>query len=240
MIDIHCHILYGIDDSITSKEEMKKMLAMAVADGITHIAATPHMHYKYPNTEESITPKFIDALSCIEEMKLPLQLIKAGEVYLSHEFEDVIKNHRFLTYGDGPYILIEFPWKESDGEPVEDIVEDLIKQGYIPVIAHPERYKIVKNNYDILYHWKNMGCLLQVNRTSILGFDKIMEAKEIAWRMMDDDLVDAIASDSHGLVGNRQPILSDVRAVVVERYGEIRANTYFEDIPRRILNLQSS
>lgn len=238
MIDVHCHILYGLDDSIQTKEEMKAMFKVACADGIEAIVATPHIHYSYPNTREMIAQKYEEAIACIQENKFPLQLFMGSEFFLSERTSTILHQEAFVPYANTNHVLVEMPWKKADaGEDVEGMLRAIIEQGYQPIIAHPERYFRVLEDYQLLYKWKEMGCFLQVNSTSILGHDKMTETKDLAWRMMRDDLVDVVASDSHGPFKNRPPMLRDVYAIIEREFGRERAERYMEDMPRRLLNI---
>lgn len=238
MIDIHCHILYGVDDSIKTPEDTLAMLKMACEDGIQIVCATSHVHYKYPNQKQKLHKCCNEVKKLIEKENLAITLIESSELFLSQDTKEFLDEPYFSPYENSRHVLVEFPWKPEDGNgDVDALLEQLIARNYIPVIAHPERYEQVFHDFSLVYKWKKMGCLLQVNRTSILGLDKLSYAQELAIKLMDEGIADVIASDSHGPYGKRYPILSDVYAYVAHRYGEQRANQYFYEVPKQILNL---
>lgn len=224
-VDCHCHILYGVDDASKCWEDSLAMLKIAVQDGIDCIVATSHVHYKFP---ENNSRRFDDALKqvqkLIDDYKLPIRVVKGGEIYFSHHSEGIMDDDRLITMGNSRCVLTELPWvKDERDQEAEDIIEALLKRDYIPIIAHPERYEIVHKNYALLKKWRQMGCYLQSNRTSLLGLDRMPIANEIAQRMLDDELIDLVASDAHRSFAPRIPVLSDVYEYINTRKGKVMA-----------------
>ena len=211
-VDCHCHILYGVDDASKTWEESLAMLNVAVQDGIDVIMATSHVHYKFPkNNSQRFDEALAQVQALVEEHQLPIRVVKAGEIFLSHRCEDMMNEKRLITMGNSHCLLVELPWvKEAKDQAAEELLSELIERGYVPIIAHPERYAIVHENYDCLHQWKAMGCYLQTNRTSLLGLDPMTKANEVAMQMLEDGLIDLVASDAHRSYPPRLPMLSDV------------------------------
>lgn len=237
MIDTHCHILWGVDDASTCARESMDMIRIAKNDGVTTICATSHIKDPvYPNDFTSLLTA-LDALYV--EMKrenIDIEIVLGGENYVSHNTMHRLKEGKFVTYNNnGKYMLIEFAWTKNMYDHPTYYIKEIIEAGYIPVIAHPERYEWVHEDYHLLSVWKKMGCLLQVNRTSIFGYDKMKKANEIAKRMLDDDLVDVIASDAHCSYAPRLPKLSDIYRYIETNYGKDKAIRYLEETPRKII-----
>lgn len=238
-VDCHCHILYGVDDASKNGEESLAMLKIAVQDGIDCIIATSHIHYKFP---ENNNQRFDEALrqvqKLIDDTQLPIRVVKGGEIYFSHLTEGIMDDDRLITMGNSRCVLTELPWvKDERDQKAEVIIEELLKRGYIPVIAHPERYAIVHEDYDILRKWRQMGCYLQSNRTSLLGLDRIPIANEIAQRMLDDGLIDLVASDAHRSFAPRIPVLSDVYEYIRINKGQAVADALCGETAKKLFLL---
>lgn len=238
MIDTHCHILWGVDDASKTKEQAMDMIRIAVADGIEAIVATSHIKEgMFDNDEKMLTRALSLLQEEIQKQNLPITIYFGGENYMSHYTMHKLKEGNFVTYNHGRYMLCEFAWTKNMKDDPTRFIRQVIEEGYIPVIAHPERYQVVHEDFSLLRKWKNMGCLMQVNRTSIFCQDKIMKANEIANRMLEEDLVDLIASDAHRSFAPRYPKLSDVYKYIEKKYGKERSERYLCDNPKKILGI---
>lgn len=225
-VDCHCHILYGVDDASKNWEDSLAMLKIAVQDGIDCIMATSHVHYKFPeNNNQRFDVALNQVQKLIDEYQLPIRVVKGGEIYFSHLTEGIMDDDRLITMGKSRCVLTELPWvKDERDQAADHIIDELQKRGYIPVIAHPERYAIVHEDYSLLSKWRQKGCYLQCNRTSILGLDRMPAANEIALRMLDDGLIDLVASDAHRSFAPRIPVLSDVYGFIQLKQGKAVAD----------------
>lgn len=238
MIDTHCHILWGVDDASTCKEQAMDMVRVAAADGIKGIVATSHIKDgMFNNNEETLSNALALLREEIKKANIDIEIYFGGENYMSYYTMHRLKEGNFVTYNHGKYMLCEFAWTKNMKDDPTRFIKQVIDAGYIPVIAHPERYQVVHEDYTLIEKWRSMGCLMQVNRTSIFYQDKIMKANEMANRMLEDDLVDLIASDAHRSYAPRYPKLSDVYKFVTERYGKERAELYLCINPRKILGI---
>ena len=237
MIDSHCHILWGVDDASTSASQSLAMLKLAIEDGVKIIAATSHIKYPlYPNTFAILNDALQQLQQLIKEYNLPIQVIIGAENFFDHRTIGLLEKDQFITYNNaGKYMLVEFAWTKNCFDNPTQYLQQVIDKGIIPVIAHPERYEWVHENYDIIHTWRKMGCLMQVNRTSILQMDKIKQANEVALKLLNDDLIDMVGSDAHSALANRIPILSDVYKYIKDNYGKNRADLYIKINPKKLL-----
>ncbi|NBK97854.1 MAG: hypothetical protein EOM50_07515 [Erysipelotrichia bacterium] len=237
MIDTHCHILWGVDDASTNVRESMDMVRVAVADGISKIVATSHIKEPIYNNDIHTLSKALDALYVeIEREHLDIEIILGGENFVSHATMHRLEEGTFVTYNNNQkYMLIEFAWTKNMYDHPNVYLKKIIDKGYIPVIAHPERYEWVHDDYSLINRWRKMGCLMQVNRTSVFCLDKIEAANQIAKRMLDDDLVDLIASDAHRCYAPRLPKLSDVYRYIETHYGKEKAELYLVENPEKVI-----
>lgn len=217
MIDLHCHYLPAIDDGSQSMAESLDLARASVADGITHAVMTPHIHPgRYENIRSSVveaTMKFREALA---EADIPLQVFPAGEVRLIAEVIELLEQAElpFLGELDGYRILLlEFPYGQI---PVgtEKLASWLLDQNIRPMIAHPERNKVILNNIERIIPFVEMGCLLQVTAGSVVG-EFGPPAQECAAKLLERCWVSVLATDAHNL-HHRAPKLTQARNWLVD------------------------
>lgn len=238
MIDTHCHILWGVDDASIRREQSLDMLHLAISDGVEAIVATSHLKDgMFDNDFNSLSKAFNLLQKAIEEENLGIKIYMGAENFVAQHTIHKLDKNEFIPYNNGKYMLVEFAWTNNIHDHPTRYLEKIIDKGYCPVIAHPERYECVHDDLSILSKWKEMGCLLQVNRTSILQLDKISFANEIALWMLEHDLVDVIASDAHRSYAPRYPKLSDVYQYVSAHYGEEVSKRCLCDNPKKILGI---
>ena len=193
MVDIHCHILPGLDDGADSMETAVEMGEMAVADGITHIVGTPHSNDRYP-----FDPAAIRALR--EELQAKfvgrLQFATGCDFHLSYEnLQDIRGNLAKYTINQKNYLLVELA-DYAIPPSMEQTLHQLHLAGLRPIITHPERNPLVKANADRLHTWVNQGCYVQVTAGSLLGrFGPSSKAAAEKW--LAENCIHFIASDAH-------------------------------------------
>lgn len=210
MIDLHCHLLPGVDDGPATIGESLQLCQIAVADGITHAIVTPHMHPgRWENTKESIERDCKALQAALDDAGIALKLGYAAEVRLSEHIMQQIENDEIPFYGevDGYQImLLEFP----HGHIVpgsEKLVAWLLERKIRPLIAHPERNKAVMRDVELIRPFVEMGCWLQVTAGSLLG--KFGErAESVARELLDRGWVDVVASDGHNNKARRPEVKS--------------------------------
>ncbi len=239
MIDLHAHILPGVDDGSQSLEMSLEMARIAVASGVQHMALTPHCNLPdnfRTNYDNSELRQRMDALQlALERENIPLELYSGCEVFSTEETPLLLRQKKLLPLNDGSYLLVEFDFGE-DLNFVSFILEAILDEGYIPLIAHPERYRFVIRDPGLTYEWVRMGCALQVNRGSILGrFGRPVQ--DTAWQLLEHQVVACVATDCHRSEF-RTPHMADVADALGEAFGSGCLRLLLEDNPSRILQSQ--
>jgi protein-tyrosine phosphatase len=241
MIDLHCHYLPAIDDGARSMAESLDLARASVADGITHAALTPHIHPgRYENIRSSVAVATNQLRTAIAEAGIPLQIFPAGEVRLSSDIFDLLEQGElpFLGSMDGYNILLlEFPYGQM---PVgtEKLARWLLDHKIRPLIAHPERNKVIMDSVEKISPFVDMGCLLQVTAASVIG-EFGQAAQDSADFMLERRWVSVIATDAHNLA-HRAPRLSAARNLLAERYGQEYAEKLTYVMPAKILGIDPS
>ncbi len=237
MIDTHCHILWGVDDASQCERQSLDMLHIAQNDGVKEIIATPHIKMGlFENTYEQLHQAYIQLLKTIQKHNIQVKVYLGAENYVSKKSMHLLKEKKFVPLVNSNYILIEFAWTKNIHDNPTLYIKQFIEAGYRPIIAHPERYEWVHEDYSLLKTWKELGCLLQVNRTSILSLDSMKKANTYAQKMLADGFVDIIASDAHHAYAPRFIKLSDVYTFVCTHYSESLAKKCLIDTPKMIIN----
>lgn len=236
MIDLHCHLLPGIDDGPDTLEESLELCRMAVADGISHAIVTPHIHPgRWENTRQSIEQACSQLQQNLEQQGIALKLGFAAEVRLSDQIMQQVADKAIPFYGvvDGYQImLLEFP--HGYIIPGSDkLVAWLLQRNIRPLIAHPERNRQLMKDPEQLTPFIDAGCWLQLTAGSVLGmFGE--PAQDLAQQLLDDDAVTVIASDGHNKDA-RQPALKQAFEYIVQRYDRERAEQLIVHTPAAIV-----
>ncbi len=210
MIDLHSHLLPGIDDGAPDLDTALQLARVAVADGITHIVCTPHMHPgRYDNTQASIQAAHHQFVTGLAQSGIALQVAAAAEVRFDMELMVGITQGTVPLLGEWQgksVMLLEFPHSEIPFG-AERLTAWLIQRGVVPMIAHPERNKGLMRTPSKLKVFLDQGCLLQVTAGSVAGrFGQ--PAQELAHALLEQGVVTILASDAHNLQ-HRPPVLSE-------------------------------
>ena len=197
MIDIHSHILPGVDDGARTLTDSVDLVKELVESGATAIVATPH----YVSETRYVSPKR-ENLKLFEELKrvisdegINVDLFLGNEIYIDRSIEQLIKTGKIVPMANSDYLLVEFPLNESFPN-YRDILMDLVKNGYKVILAHPERYAIVQKDFSLLQDLSDIGVLFQCNLGSIIG-KYGREAKKILKKMANNRMIFAFGSDIH-------------------------------------------
>ncbi len=199
MIDLHCHILPGVDDGAENIEASIAMAEQAVSQGITHILCTPHHNNgKYTNPKSEVISLVASLQAELDKRKLPLTVLEGQEVRITGDLIEDIRNDKILfTDLEDTYILIEFPTMEVPSY-TEQVFFELLQLGKVPVIVHPERNAHFRKDPNNLIPFLEMGCLAQLTAPSYVGvFGK--DIQKTAKIMVEHNLVQMVASDAHGV-----------------------------------------
>ncbi len=236
MIDLHCHLLPGIDDGPNTMGEAVELCKIAVDDGIALSIVTPHIHPgRWQNSRKSIERECAKLQQVLIEKDIPLHLGFAGEVRLTDCIMEQVANNEIPYYGqvDGYHImLLEFPHGHIiPGS--EKLVQWLLNKRIRPLIAHPERNKQVMGDSARLLPFIELGCLLQLTAGSITGgFGN--KAQAIAEQLLQDNVVAVVASDGHNAKA-RPPALKQAFNHIAQHYGKERAERLMMETPAAIV-----
>lgn len=221
MIDIHCHILFGIDDGAKTIEESLEMARQAYDDGIRHIFATPHFTQSIYTHRAIVEQKVNELQSLLHERQIGVTIHPGNEVRL--ESASFIRDHTaqnsFFYLGEKEkFILFEQRWSVYDPSAVE-LVQDFVSRGITPIIPHPERHEYFRKQPELLTELVAAGAWTQVSVDSMLGKNN-EGAREFSFQLLDQDSVHTIATDAHNTV--RKPNLSEGYKLIAERIGNAR------------------
>lgn len=215
-IDIHSHILPGMDDGSRSAAQSLSMLRIACEQGIDLMIATPHnMPGKGCPVVESVRESAARLAEQAAQEGLPVEIICGTEYYYREEVLELLEAGQGITLGDSDCVLVEF-------EPMVDRIyfrnalRDILGTGYRPVVAHVERYGKVLEDISLLHDLKKMGILLQVNSLSVTG-ENGRPTRRAVRKLLKDALVDFVATDAHS-DGRRAPYLAKCAEVLRKKY----------------------
>lgn len=233
MIDLHCHILPGIDDGAPDMETALAMARVAVADGITVTACTPHMMPGYyENTSEGVRRAVVALQAALDDAGIALRLTTGADVHLIPGLVGGLKDGSKLTLADSRYFLFEPPHNTAPPR-MADAVFDCMAAGFHPLITHPERLRWVEEHYDLMLSLAQGGAWMQITAGSVTGrFGK--RTQYWAERMLDDGIVHILATDAHNL-RSRSPVLSEAVEAVATRLGQQAANDMVLTRPLAVL-----
>lgn len=195
--DIHSHILFGIDDGASNIEESLKILQSAYKEGVIDIILTPHY---MPNTKYVVDNK--TKLDLMNKLKLKLReedininLYLGNEILINENIVEDLKNNKCMSLNNTKYVLVEMPIGNYMNSSL-NIFFELIRNGYVPILAHPERYIYFQKDYDLIDKYLELGVLLQGNYKSLFGkYGKY--AKKLLTKLLKDGKISFLASDIH-------------------------------------------
>ncbi len=236
MIDLHCHILPGLDDGPAAMAESVEMARVAAGDGITAIAATPHLFRgTFPGVDlPVVAARRSELTAALREAAVPVEILQGAEIHVSHDLVDSVRRHKTdLVLGGSSYVFVEFPSDHVFSD-AKGLLFGLTSEGVLPVIAHPERNLVFARRPDLLAELEGMGALAQANAGSLLGAYG-SDTREAVARLLRAGLIHVIASDGHDPV-RRPPKLSEAMRAAAAVLGDGPARALVEDNPRAILD----
>jgi protein-tyrosine phosphatase len=230
MIDIHSHILPGVDDGSPSMQTSIEMLQMAAGGGTTDIVATPHKNLVFPYDAATIHRVFMelsDKASGLIALHLGCDLSLSGD-----NVQEVLANPAKYTINSKGYLMVELPELTSLSS-IRGVLKRMLETRITPIITHPERNASVQANIKELENWISDGCLTQVTAQSLTGRFGT-RARRFAESLFQADLVHFVASDAHDCK-DRTPVLGPAYQLVCERWGTARAEEVFVHNPASAL-----
>jgi protein-tyrosine phosphatase len=231
MVDLHCHILFGLDDGPKLLDDSLAMAEDAIADGITHVVATPHCSSQFLFDFANVQAKR-DELA--EKLHGRLKLATGCDFHLNHENLLAIRKHpEHFCINQKDYLLVEFN-EFSIPPAVDQTLHELQLAGLRPIITHPERNPILRSQPDRLIQWVRLGCFAQITAGSLSGVFG-PGAKEDAWSWMTRGLIHFVSSDAHNTA--RRPLkLRFAYDSVAQQLGEETARALLIENPLAAFN----
>ena len=235
MTDLHCHLLPGLDDGAKTPETTLQMAKQAVQSGVRQIVCTPHCTTGDPRLRTRLTriKKAVEVLNYVfGQMQLPLTLYAGIELLCNDRLSETLERREFLTLAGSRYLLIEFPFDVTLSR-IERAANAVRQAGYIPVLAHPERYTAVWRNPDCLSVWFYAGYVIQLDKDSVLGRFGNHCARTAAWALS-HGVAHVIASDAHD-TRTRTTSLQAIWQYVANNYSLSYANLLLQRNPQGIV-----
>ncbi|WP_426370166.1 tyrosine-protein phosphatase [Pseudocolwellia sp. HL-MZ7] len=240
MIDIHSHILPGIDDGAKSLDEALEMLKISIDQGVTTQVLTPHIHIgRFNNTKQHIEQEFIKFQEQVDAANLPIKLLLGAELRIGPEIMQLITTDNVPWLGNinnQRTFLLEFPRTEVPFGS-DNLVRWLLSKDCLPIIVHPERNSTFLHNRDKLQTFIDLGCPLQVTASSITGKFGA-EVQQMVEELLIEDQVSAIASDCHNLKGRAPDLLAGVKQAKT-LIGEKQGQNLVSIIPKELISNNS-
>lgn len=234
LCDLHCHIIPGVDDGAKDLDEALTLLKMQYDEGVRNIIVTPH--YRIGMFEEpmkKVLQNYLKIKSAAKEIgRDGISLYLGCEVYMSREVLDVLKRNDRPTMAGTRYVLTEYSSSSSLKE-IRDYVYLMISSGYIPIIAHVERYREIREDTEGISQLKNLGAKIQVNAGSIIGRSG-WRVKRACKRLMCEDLIDFVASDCHD-IKHRVPNLGKCALYIEKKMGSEYVKRILIENPAKII-----
>jgi protein-tyrosine phosphatase len=234
LIDLHSHLLPGIDDGSKDLAMSLAMARVAAADGISTIACTPHiLPGIYNNSGPAIRSAVARLTESIVEAGIPIALVTGADVHIAPDLDVRLRDGRALTLNNSRYLLLEPPHHVLPPR-LEDLIFGLQAAGYFPILTHPERLSWLEGHYDLIGRLVSSSVLMQITAGSVMGrFGR--RPRYWAERMLDEGLCHLLATDAHN-TEQRAPRMADARDVVAQRLGDDEAINLVLRRPHGILN----
>lgn len=230
MIDFHSHILPGIDDGSRNLEQSIAMVNEAKKVGFTKIISTSHYMENYYECNEKNRKELLEQ---VQKNVNGIELCLGNEIYITNNIVELLQNGQASSINGTKYVLFEFPLITTRPMNDKEVIYRLVENGYIPIIAHPERYPFIQENPDYLFELEEMGALFQANYGSIIGMYGL-KAKKTLKILLKNNLISFFGSDAHRpeQVYNKMP-------KIIKKLKKIISNEEFEEFteinPERVL-----
>ena len=238
--DIHCHLLPGIDDGSNSIEESIEILRRAEKEGVSEIVLTPHYieNTRYNCNNKNKKESFEILKKAIKQAGINIKLYLGNENYMSNNFIELLNNNEIMTINNSRYLLFEFPLSQPYKNS-KDYLYELVTKGYVPILAHPERYRDFQKNPDLVEEYTRMGILLQGNYKSLLG--KYGRASKKALKiLLKKDLITFLGSDIHHIEDYElEKAIKKIKRIVKDenRVVDILSNNFDKVITNKLINI---
>lgn len=237
MIDLHCHILPGIDDGAGDLSVSLRMARVSVEQGVSVVACTPHiLPGLYHNSGPAIRQATQRLQGVLDNEGIPLRLVIGADVHMTPDFVAGLRSGHLLSIADSRYVLVEPPHHTAPPQ-LEEFFFNMVVAGYVPILTHPERLSWVPSRFETVKRLIRSGVWMQITAGSFAGaFGR--NALYWAERMLDEGCVHLVATDAHD-AERRPPDLAAGRELVAKRVGAEEAQRLVLTRPMGVLKDQS-
>lgn len=236
-IDLHSHILPGIDDGAKNWSDSIKMLECCQKNGISTVILTPHYHYERgqasPQRIRTLTAELAEQAA---QREIPIRLYPGNELFYTNNLLSAVKSGDVLTLADSDYVLLEFSIS-TEQRRIQNAVYEFLNAGYFPVLAHIERYAVFLRDPSFAEELLRMGAYFQVNAGSLQG-NAGWKIKRFSQTMLKSGRIQLIGSDAHDPI-NRPPNLAMTAELLYKKMGLGAAEVYLQEYPRCIIENRS-
>jgi len=233
MIDLHCHMLPGIDDGASNLAVAVEMARLAAENGVETQACTPHiLPGLYHNSGPQIRAATESLQKRLDEEGVPLRLVVGADAHLAPDMPEKIRSGTIPTLADSRYLLVEPPHHVAPPR-LDDAFFRILVAGHVPILTHPERLDWIESHYPAIVRLFEAGVWMQVTAGSLLG---AFGRRPLYWaeRMLSEGRVHILATDAHG-VGRRRPALAQGRDAAARRLGAEEARRLVYDRPAAVI-----
>ncbi len=233
LTDLHCHLMPYVDDGAYDEEECLALLKLEAEQGVRCICLTPHLRADmFETSDEEILRHFAMVQELVREAALPLELCHSREYHFDRLFRKRLESGQLRPLGAGSSLLVEFGgWHGR--EEILDAVNMVKAAGYVPLIAHVERYAPLQQDWSFACELREQGSLLQVNAGSVLGHEGLRQ-RLLCKKLLQKDLITVIASDAHD-ISFRTPQLRQCAEHLESKFGRQTARKLLSGNPKAIL-----
>lgn len=234
LTDIHAHVLPGVDDGARDLDHSLDMLRFMYDEGIRNVIATPHYHGGYVECGIEVLKDRLEILkrhAAKDEKASKLKLYLGCEIYYYPSVVDWLDAGKVSTMAGSDCVLLEFGFTD-DARSIYDGVSSVVNAGYIPIVAHVERYDEIARDIKAAEELIHRGAYIQINSEAIRGS---FRERSFAKKLLKNHMVHFVASDAHG-VRHRRPELQDMANHIYKHYGEDYCRELFHDNPAKVIN----
>lgn len=234
--DIHTHILYGTDDGPKTQNDMFSMLELAYRDGVRCMCVTPHFNFSFYGDNTQQAKKAYEDLVRHAKEKFPdMHFCLGNEIFYHHGCTAYLKEGVCRSLNKSKYVLVDFPSSQSKFN-ILSAMKNILGHGYIPIIAHAERYTSLGISVSFIEKLREFGVIIQINAGSITGKNSLRE-RFFSRRILKKNLCDIIASDSHNLT-DRATCMTQAAEYIRLKHGKQAVGLLMQINPSKILNNQ--
>ncbi len=226
IVDVHCHILPGLDDGAESPSVSLDMMREAAGSGITDIVVTPHFNNRRGAPPQTVYRVMTAAQEAADKHGISLRFYPGNEFYYFEDLPQYLKERRAFTMNGSDFVLIEFS-PIAPFHVIENAMDSVMFAGFHPVIAHIERYESLIKDFEKVYRLSDLGVRIQVNASSVTGGNG-KSVKKFVHGLLQEELVDFIGTDAHGNK-HRTPEISKCRDILIKKYGFEYASLLLRD-----------